>query len=186
MKFNTIVNIIFLLGIIFSSSCKSVYKSNSSTTTRTSTIYGPGVIHKPMVGELSVLGNKVTSSKTGNLNQLDQLKEDVVAMTIREAQCDLLVTPTFSITQDGNEITVQVSGYPATYTKFREMNCNDKELLKIGVGNTVVLEEAKAEDPTDKKSNPKKGNGKKVVGVVLLTLGLTTLLATLGVLSSGY
>lgn len=60
-----------------------------------------------------------------NSKLINYMKECTVYKAISRYEADLLVGTTFSITTsaDGKYVTVEVRGYPASYTNFRQVNC---------------------------------------------------------------
>jgi len=68
--------------------------------------------------------------------KLDELKAQALFEFIDKENCSLIVSPIYSIktvSSKGLEMTVdvRVKGYPATYTKFRDMQTSDSTIVKL-------------------------------------------------------
>jgi len=120
--------IISLTGI----SCTTTKQTTS--TTKTMDIYGPGVIQHPIIGELDVDIEKVQGRATASGTNVDvsNLKVLAVQNASEKADADILVEPTFEVSEEGSEVTVRAEGFPAKYTGFRQITEDDIPLLKAG------------------------------------------------------
>ncbi len=68
--------------------------------------------------------------------KLNELKAQALFEFIDRENCSLIVSPVYSIktvSSKGLEMSVQVrvKGYPATYTKFRDMQTSDSTIVKL-------------------------------------------------------
>ena len=68
--------------------------------------------------------------------KLEELKAQALFEFIDKENCSLIVSPIYSIktlSSQGTEMTVEirVKGYPATYTKFRDLQTNDSTIVKL-------------------------------------------------------
>ncbi len=127
------IGLILVLGLLITS-C-GVNKSMS--TAKTMDIYGSGVIHIPVVADLEVSPTKVSATMnfSGDLMLITKANEqEVIAKAIKKVGADILIEPSFEKKQDGSEIIVTVTGFPAKYKNFRNAKSSDIELLKVGNG----------------------------------------------------
>lgn len=66
--------------------------------------------------------------------RIEELKSQVLFEFSEKTGADLILSPMYSITTDNSDglvvnVTIKVKGYPAKYTKFREMTENDTKLV---------------------------------------------------------
>ena len=84
---------------------------------------------KPLVAELVVDNSKGLISEqveiTSNQRIADVNKYAIYVVT-QKHKCDVLVAPTVSTVNDGDKITVYVTGFPANYVNWR--TCTDADL----------------------------------------------------------
>lgn len=113
------------------SACSTVQKSR---TVKTTDIYGPGVMHLPVIADLDVQEQKVTGRAEGRSTaSIEVLKLDAIADALKASNADVLVEPIFDIVVDGNQKTVKVTGFPGHYRNFRKMVPADTLYLVPGV-----------------------------------------------------
>lgn len=67
-------------------------------------------------------------------NRIEELKSQALFEYSEKCDADLILSPMYSITTDESKdmlvsVTIKVKGYPARYTKFREMTENDNNLV---------------------------------------------------------
>lgn len=158
-----------LLAVLTLSSC---YVSKTSTS-KTTDIYGSGVIHLPVVAELDVSNVKVTgTAAAAKGTSIEVVKQDAVADALKKANADVLVEPKFETETTASQTTATVTGFPATYKNFRPITAADVPLLEVG-----VLQVAKLEEPSAFERK-KGGAAGKTLGVLLgIGLGLGLLVA---------
>ncbi|MBK8947872.1 MAG: hypothetical protein IPM68_03145 [Flavobacteriales bacterium] len=95
------------------SSCASTV---STRTSKTMDIYGPGVIHHPVLVDLDVKETKVTGSTTIiNSSSEENGKRLAVIEALKDSGADVLVQPVYQIETKGSRTTYTVTGFPATY-----------------------------------------------------------------------
>lgn len=134
-------NLLAIATIILFASCNTL--KSTTNTSKTLSIYGSGVIQKPVIVELKVEGTKVTATTVGKAgSSIEVLKSEAVSQAVKNAGCDVLVEPTYTIVSQNN-ITVTVSGFPATYKNFRDIKPEDVPLIKAG-----ILQTARVAEPT--------------------------------------
>lgn len=127
---------------ILTSSCSST--KSTTNTAKTLSIYGSGVIQKPVIVELDVKQVKVTATVNGKLgSNIDALKAEAVSVAIKNAGADVLVEPSYTIVSNRGTSTVTVNGFPATYKNFRDITAEDVPLVKAG-----ILQTARVAEPT--------------------------------------
>jgi hypothetical protein len=151
--------------------CVPVQKS---ATTKTTDIYGAGVLHMPVVVDLDVSQTKSTGSANAvNATFLEAAKQEAIAQILQNSKADVLVEPSYQTVSHGAAITVVVTGYPAFYKDFRKAKAEDIPLLQVGQLKKAETYEAAKAMPA------KKGNPAAAVAGTLLTIGLVVLLLVL-------
>lgn len=85
----------------------------------------------PMTSELKVSETKVTAEVKDRKGMLKKTMEDwAVSEALKKVNADILLEPRYEYTYDNNRlVAVKVSGYPATFAKFRQMTSQDAETL---------------------------------------------------------
>lgn len=138
-------------------------------TTRTTDIYGAGVIHLPVVADLDVDGAKVISKVSGT-GTVVAFKRDAISNATELSNADVIAQPTFKITTSGTRTTAEVEGYPAKYSNFRHLSVEEIPLIEAGVWQRP----AENEEPVQIKK--KRGAGVAILSTILLVgtaVGLT-------------
>ncbi|MDB5203012.1 MAG: hypothetical protein JWQ27_2421 [Ferruginibacter sp.] len=139
---NKIQNAFILLISITIVSCSSM--KSTTNTAKTLSIYGSGVIQKPVIVELDVKQTKVTATVTGKEgSNIETLKAEAVSVAVKNVSADVLVEPTYTIVSTRGSSTVTVTGFPATYKNFRDIRVEDVPLIKAG-----ILQTARVAEPT--------------------------------------
>ena len=135
----------FLIGLLSISALVSCSSMKSTTNTAISlSIFGSGVIQKPVIVELDVKQARVTATVTGKLgSNIEVLKASAVSQAVKNAGADVLVEPTYNIVSQRGVSTVTVTGFPATYKNFRDIKIEDVPLIKAG-----ILQTARVAEPT--------------------------------------
>ncbi len=133
---------IAILSVIILASCSSI--KSTTNTSKTLSIYGSGVIQKPVIVELDVQQATVTATSRGKLGtSVETLKAEAVSSAVKNANADVMVEPTYTIVNERGITTVTVKGFPATYKNFRDIKTEDIPLIKAG-----ILQVAKVAEPT--------------------------------------
>lgn len=85
----------------------------------------------PMTSELKVSETKITAEVKDKKGMLKKTMEDwAVSEALKKVGADILLEPRYEYTYDNNKlVAVKVSGYPATFAKFRQMTSQDAETL---------------------------------------------------------
>lgn len=131
--------LIISITIASCSSMKSI-----TNTAKTLSVYGSGVIQKPVIVNLDVKQAKVAATVNGKLgSNIEVLKAEAISVAVKNAGADVLVEPTYSIVSNKGTSTVTVSGFPATYKNFRDITIEDIPLIKAG-----ILQTARVAEPT--------------------------------------
>jgi hypothetical protein len=115
------------------------YRSYSSKTTD---IYGPGVLQLPLVAELEVSETRVETTITRKNMELSKMKIEAVEILMDSLGLDMLIEPRYSSTQKGYRTTLTASGYPAKYYNFHTLDTTEVALLEAGVLHVVPTKEA--------------------------------------------
>jgi DNA/RNA endonuclease YhcR with UshA esterase domain len=122
------INLIFTLSFLFLASCTTQH----AITTKTTDIYGSGVIQKPVLVDMDVKDEKVSATINARGKKVsDDLKNQVLAEAIKKSNADVLVEPRFETDIKGRKMTVTVTGFPATYKNFHTIKQDEVELLKV-------------------------------------------------------
>lgn len=159
-----------ILPILLAVTLTSCVVQSRVETARSLDIYGPGVIHTPVIADLDVRENKVTGTATGHRSEPAAIKHSALADALRKAQADILVEPSYVLETSGNRTTATVTGFPANYKNFRQAVAADSTLIRAGHmhrAQQLVPEEA----PTKRK-----GGGVLAAIVSTVVIGLTIFL----------
>ncbi|MDG4950559.1 hypothetical protein NLM59_06460 [Weeksellaceae bacterium KMM 9724] len=115
--------------VVFSlASCSTV----KTGTSKTMDIVGAGVIHKPVIADLTVSQRKVSKTVTfTKMETLEAAKNNVVRELLKEHNADVLVEPTFESTTTAGKTELTVYGWTATYKNFRQMEESDIKFLEV-------------------------------------------------------
>jgi hypothetical protein len=144
-------------------SCATTVKTG---TAKSMEIYGPGVVHRPVMVDLDVQQTKVSATKTFTSSTLtDVAKSELINQVLKENHADVLIEPTFESETIGSHTQMTVHGFPATYKNFRPMQPEDVPLLQAG-----VLQQAKEAEPAILEKQKKKGGGVAAVILVLVLI----------------
>jgi hypothetical protein len=136
--------LLFAVIAVILSSCAVTQTS----TTKTMDIYGAGVIQRAVVAELDVSETRVEAEMTGSKSSTT-LKDEVLAKAIYDSKADILVEPRYYTKSSGAyDVTIKVTGYPATYKNFRPIEEGDLDLIKAGY---LVIPKTKTATSNDKK-----------------------------------
>ena len=97
-------------------------------------------------------GNSITAEDLSNPDQsavIRYMKDYTLTRATKSAKADVILVPTFEIntSDDFKTITVEVTGYPASYTNFRKATNADLELIRNGFNTS-----ANTPKPTDKQT----------------------------------
>jgi hypothetical protein len=125
-------------------------------------IYGPGVMHYPVIADLDVKNTKVTESVNGPSKDLEKLKVEAVNKAVKTAAADLLVEPVYEVEGTGRNVVVTVTGFPATYKNFRPAAETDLPMMEASLLHKA--ETAEATETPSKKKFPTAG----IVGILVL------------------
>lgn len=132
-KVRSISKLTCILGssvlLLLTTSCASV-KQNS---VRTMDVASGGIVHNTLIVDLDVSETRVKGTAMGSKkSEVDQIKKDAIAYAVESVSADVLVEPRFKVEVVNARITVNVTGYPATFKNFRPITPADLELMKAG------------------------------------------------------
>jgi len=138
--------VLIAVAVLVFSSCSS----NKTITSKSSDIYGAGVVQYPVVAEMEVSQTKASGTVVwkGGGASINTLKEMAISEAVKSANADVLVEPVFEIEVKGRKRTVTAKGYPAKYKSFRDALPSDTLVLKIGTAQRI--------DDVEPAPNPKK------------------------------
>lgn len=101
----------------------------------------------PVVADLTVTQTRITHKETfsnnltahdlanpGRSAEIRYLKDYTLTRAAKLNNADIIIAPTYDIktSQDMNTITVEITGYPASYVNFRKATNADLDLIKNG------------------------------------------------------
>lgn len=161
---------LLMLVVVLACSCATI----STRTVETMRIYGPGVIHHPVMVDLVVDEIKVSGSVTLASARTDsEGKQLAVAEALKQSGADVLVQPSYFMQNDGSQTTYTVTGFPAKYKNFRPMEPADVPLVQAG-----VLQKAQVAEPSvqSQPGKGKKGGGGWAAIGALLAVGAAIVL----------
>lgn len=116
---------------------KTYDKYISSATPRTMDIYGSGILYNTLLADLFVKEKKVIGKVLYTTPEPTlEARNLAVADALRVDNADILVDPKFEteivIDASVTKTFIKVTGYPATYKNFRNLEAKDIPLLKEG------------------------------------------------------
>lgn len=157
--------------------CGTVQKTSTvSTSGKTMEIITSGIYTKPLVADLKVQEAKIETTVEGksllpeNVPSLvSNLKKSAVSQAIQINKCDILIEPIYTVTIEGTNVSVTVSGRPATYVNFRNLTVADSSAVKLKISDNVNDEIGTVENLNISK---KGGVGK----IFLICLGVVIIL----------
>lgn len=162
-------SLLFLIALTLSlGACKM-----TSQTTVTTDVEGPTVIQKPVVADLEVKEERISGTATAKgSTPLGEMKQMAISDALTKAKADVLVEPRYEVTKSFSKITVNVTGYPATYKNFRSMEAQDT----IFIDKTQLSSSNSSHKPMKKNGRKKKiaawtiGGVAGAVGIFFLTV----------------
>ena len=104
----------------------------------------------PVIADLKISDEKIHYSESVSLagisevtpsfiQSISELKKIVLCRAARAYNADVLVAPTIDVVTQDNKLEISVSGFPAYYTKIRNVTSDDVELLKVAYGSTAIV-----------------------------------------------
>jgi hypothetical protein len=145
--------------------------SVTQKTTKSGYADGPNVVQKPVVADLQVSETKVSGTATGKRSQgIGDVKQLAIADALLKSNADVLIEPRYEIKSTFSYITVNVTGYPATYKNFRPMEIGDT----LFVGQDEAVRKPIGLGSFEKNSN---GMGAGTKAIILSGSGLALLAA---------
>ena len=134
-----------VVSVLSFSSCISSSKTTSVTTVD---VTHTGVLQKPVIVDLNVESTKIKGTASGSATNVQAVKNEAINNAISARNADILVEPNFTITSRQNNVTVEVSGYPAKYTNSRTVSESDSIWLRHA--NAIYM--AKGYDAIERQS----------------------------------
>ena len=158
-----------LFGAIGFALASCSLQKQTTNTSKTLGIYGPGVIQKPVLTNLKVNPRKFTSNYAGSGSQdINYHKSQAIAKAMIENKADLIIEPAYEITNSLSNVSIIVTGYGGTYENFRPLTGADTSLLvDAGIMN---YNNGPGETPTPQPAK-KKGKAGLILLAVILAAG---------------
>lgn len=106
-------------------------------TAHTSPIVADLTVSPKRITHKEIFGNALTAADLINPDrsaEICYLKSYTLTRAVKLNNADLLLVPVYEVktSEDMKTITVEVTGYPASYTNFRKATTNDLDLIKQG------------------------------------------------------
>ncbi|MBC7411171.1 MAG: hypothetical protein H7331_01790 [Bacteroidia bacterium] len=146
-------------------------------TNKTAEIYPTTIVQKPVVVDLEVK-EKVTGTSSSNMLNvtIDIIKEQAINDALKKTNADILLDPQFETEIVGQNKTVTVRGYAATYKNFRPMQLADTLYVRTGASALLYAQNYTHKKEVSNYLAPKKKGSKVVVGVLGVLGGLVLLI----------
>jgi hypothetical protein len=130
--------IIILTGVMSLASCSIQREIKKDTKAHDPEISAPtfGMVIKPIAADLKVESVKQSVTYTADLKlPLSELKNNAMELFLTTYKCDYVVDPIFSrvSTVENSQLTeikITITGFPATYTKFYQLDSLPKSVLQ--------------------------------------------------------
>ena len=130
--------IIILAGVISLASCSIQREIKKDTKAHDPEVSAPtfGMVIKPIAADLKVESVKQSVTYTADLKlPLSELKNNAMELFLTTHKCDYIVDPIFSkvSTVENSQLTeikITITGFPATYTKFYQLDSLPKSVLQ--------------------------------------------------------
>lgn len=155
-----------LPGAVWLALASCSLQKQTTNTSKTLSVYGAGVIQKPVLTDLKVNPRKFTSSYAANGSQdIEYHKSQAVAKAMMESKADLIIEPSYEITSSGTGISIVTTGYAGSYQNFRQLTGADTSLLvEAGIIN---YNQDGGETPSPQPENKKVKAGAVFLGIIL-------------------
>ena len=106
-------------------------------TAHTTPIVADLTVNAKRITHKETFGNNITKSDLANparSAEIRYLKDYTLTRAAKLNNADIIITPTYDIktSEDMNTITVEITGYPASYTNFRKATPADLDLIRNG------------------------------------------------------
>ena len=126
--------------------------TSKSGTSKSLDIVGSGVIHKPVIADLDVQQQKISSTTTlSRVESMDKARNEAIRQALLKYDADILVEPSFTSVTEGGKTELTVNGWPAKYKNFRQISEDDIKYLELKPSylqkaalNETVVEEKKS------------------------------------------
>ena len=159
--------ILLIIGSMSILSCQVVQVVNKSADAKTAKIDGPKITNVPTLADLSVKETKVTGKAEADVSStstLSGLKSLAVSNALKKSNADVLVEPRYDVVKTSTKITVEVTGYPASYKNFRPMEAKDTTIVQYSMRQYAS---GKLSTGNVSKATAKPNAAKFVIGTVV-------------------
>lgn len=101
---------------------KTYSREKKEATVKTMDSQGTAVYASPTIADLNVSTVKVTGTASGSSYQSGNVRSVAVANALDKVNADILIEPQYEAVTSNGQVTITVTGYPATYKNFRKAN----------------------------------------------------------------
>ena len=147
-----------IIIMIALTSCVALPSSARGAEVKIVYISDSGIYHTPVIADLEVQQIKITGTASGRQAEFEQLKVLATENALSKSNADVLVEPRYSWEITGyDKMTMQVTGYSATYKNFRSISELDSLFIRNNrFLNTVNRADTQKEDGFAKATKSKK------------------------------
>lgn len=94
------------------------------------------ITHKEIFGNALTADDLINPSRSAEIRYL---KDYTLTRAVKENNADMILAPVFEVktSEDMKTISVEVTGYPASYTNFRKATNADLELIRNGFNTSA-------------------------------------------------
>lgn len=137
MKRTIISSIVLALFVLVLASCSTV---ESARSIRSIDVSNSHVLQMPLVSDLAVSEQRVSGIAQGTTgDSLDSLRRTAIANALDKSGGDVLLLPSFKVSNASYNVEVIVTGYSAKYTTPRPLRDSDVPLLEASRTNSMML-----------------------------------------------
>lgn len=141
------------------------------------------ILQRPQIAELQIDTNKISGTMAFKVSdpptdaELKQAEQAVTFDVLKRTKNDLIVHPVYEIDQQGTNLNITVTGFPAKYKSFKPVTQEDLKLIEtIKTSSEVkVVEFSNYHEQVPVAT--KKRSTSKVVLATILTVSLVFILA---------
>ncbi len=180
-KFNLII---LVIAVLCSTSCKSKRKFATSDTMH---IVKPNIIAIPQVADLNIETRQIEGvAEVRKKDYYPYAKQACISLAVKNAvlkgNCDVIVQPVYELEETRKIIRVKVTGFAATYKKFRPIELSDTTAfivyskLALVANPNIAVPQTSPSNTMDSPMPKKRRIGLVIIGALLVIPSLITIL----------